>query len=776
MLPSKATWKIIDDPSEGIDTLTIEDILQKLFRQKGIETAEEQARFLHPSLAFIQTAANFAAIERAKRRVEQAIQTAEKILVYGDYDADGVTATTVLVEGLRRLGAQCEFFVPNRFREGYGLNEAIIEEFAAEGFTLIITVDTGIANTKEVEKANELGIDVIITDHHEPQTELPPAYAIIHPALSENYSFKSLAGVGVAFQFVRYLLDEMPEDLLDLVAIGTIADLVPLIGENRIFAYFGLQRLKQTKRIGLRQLFTACGLEDEVTTWDVAFRIAPRINAVGRLEDANTVVDLLLTNDAKKAEEIVTYIEVLNDERKKYVDTIVEEASSQIDTNDLFIMLANEAWHEGVLGIAAAKLVKMYHRPVLLLTEGMDRNTWKGSARSIPSYNIFSNGIQIRELFTSFGGHAQAAGVTFPKENFAQIKEHFLQTCQEQLTEADLTPQLTISQKLHINQLTEQLVTAVKQFAPFGYGNEEPLFLLEAIPTQIRQIGQQQAHLKLQFTAGDKIVEAIGFNFGNIAPLLSGRAPVSFVGRLDVNEWNGKRTVQIIIEDIAVKEWQLFDYRGKKDLINLASFILEDQNHVLLTNDKSTLQADTSLANVHIASYEDEPALLPKAHILFIYDLPTSIDSLIEVLKYTRPNAIHVAYHLDESVYLKALPEREHFKWFYGYIKKYQPLSLKTEIPRIIQLTKWSKEAIIFMVKVFQDLQFIHVDEDVISVNEYAKKADLSASRTYQQFLERSKIEQLLYYSTYEELKEWLMQYSLSTNEEENIHGLKTIY
>lgn len=775
MLQSKATWKIIDEMIDEHDQCSIEEIINKLLLQKGIEAAEDREKFLHPSLDFIQPAEKLAHIEKAKNRVERAINDDEYIIVYGDYDADGVTATTVLVEGLRMLGANCQYYIPNRFSDGYGLNEQKISEFANDNVSLIITVDTGIANVEEVKAANELGIDIIITDHHEIQDELPPAFAIIHPALSENYSFKSLAGVGVAFQFVHYLLGELPEDLLDLVAIGTIADLVPLVGENRIFAYAGLKQINKTNRIGLKKIIQSARIDDEITSWDIAFRIAPRINAVGRLEDASIVVQLLLTSDEMEAEEIITYIESLNNKRKQLVDTIVAEAKSRVDEDELFIMLADETWHEGVLGIAASHLVKQFHRPVLLLTKSQKGNTLKGSARSIPAFDLFQSGLEIKHLFTSFGGHSQAAGLSFTAENFDDIKAHFMRACEEQLRADDFKPEIVVSQQLQVGQISEKLVKNVNMLAPFGFGNEEPLFLIEAIPTQVRQIGQNNAHLKLQFYHDENMIEAIGFHFGKLAPLISKQAKVSFVGSLAINEWNGNRTVQIVIEDIAVKEWQLFDFRGKKRVLSIDSFIQADQNHVLVCEDESDVVNYSVFNNLHITTYEKDPTLLPKANILFIYDLPKKLDALINVIKYTKPNAIHVSYDVKDSTFLIQLPNRDQFKSLYGYIKKFEPIYLTSDLPKIIQLTKLPKEVIIFMIKVFRDLQFIKVDEQLITINDHAQKTDLTESRTYQNLLELRKIEKILYYSSYEELKHWLQNHAL-TFEEEKVHGFKTTY
>src|SRR5690625_28651 len=384
MLKSKANWLFKREQN-----VIHEDIIETLLYDRGITTEAEKELFLHPSLDDMVDASALHNIQKVKDRVTRAIETGEKIAIYGDYDADGVTATALMVKTFERMQADCIFYIPNRFTEGYGMNTAAIDQLHAQGITLVITVDTGIANVAEVSYAKKLGMDVIITDHHEVQEEVPEAYAIIHPKLSNNYPFKQLAGVGVAFQVATYLLGEMPKDLLDLVAIGTIADLVPLIGENRILATKGLERLNETTNIGLRALKERVQLNEVVTARDVGFIIAPRLNAVGRLQDASLAVELLLSDQKEVAMDIATEIEALNVERQQIVAKIVEEAESQVQKEDYFIVLYEQHWHEGVLGICASRLVQKFSRPVMLLTFNEAANEWKGSARSIERLNLF---------------------------------------------------------------------------------------------------------------------------------------------------------------------------------------------------------------------------------------------------------------------------------------------------------------------------------------------------------------------------------------------------
>src|SRR5690625_2537031 len=767
MLKSKANWKW----SESTGTTSI---LESLLTERGLQTDEEKERFLHPQLEHIQSPVALAGIEKAKERIFTAMEREEKVMVYGDYDADGVTSTALLMKAFMELGVRCDYYIPNRFDEGYGLNEQALHSFHEAGYRVVVTVDNGIANVQEAVVAKELGIDLIITDHHEAQETLPDAYAIIHPAFSEDYQFKELAGVGVAFQFAHYLLEYLPTELLDFVAIGTIADLVPLQDENRVFAHFGMQALSETQHIGIQALKDICGITDDVTEKDIGFMLAPRINAVGRLQNAMLAVELLLTDDEDVAKEIAAEVEELNKERQQIVNHIVNEAEKRVDTEDDVIILYDANWHEGVLGIVASRLVRTFDRPVIMLRHKTDTNELKGSARSIPQFNLFENGMKLQHLFTNFGGHSQAAGMTFPFENLSDIKTAFNEQIREQLTSEELRQEIMINQEITMDKMTEGLVGQINDFAPFGMGNKEPVFLLHATPSQIRQIGQQQNHLKLQFKDDHHLIDAIGFRFGHLAPLLSEQTNISIVGTLQINEWNGNKTVQMLIEDIAVDEWQLFDYRGRQQHKFFTPFLSHYENNTMLGNNVQEMKEFIGPSDMKFITYDTDMSLVDKVDILYIYSLPTDITSLESIIQHVEPNSIHISYNVVDSAFFQAMPSREDFKWLYGYAIKHSPIQLKVDLQQITRSKNWSREKVIFMLKVFLDLQFIAINNDVLHVNKQAGKQALTESNTYQQRLHQSDIEQTLYYTTYDEIKQWY--HKLVTvpkrNEEEIVHGL----
>lgn len=771
MLKSKANWQFRKEKETSM-TIDDDEIIEQLFTVRGLVDQEERERFLQPELAHLQSPAKLAHIERLKERIEQAIEETERVIVYGDYDADGVTATTLLVKALRALGVNCEYYIPNRFTEGYGINDKAIELFAEENVGLMITVDTGIANVAEVSYANDLGIDVIITDHHEVQEQLPEAYAIIHPILSPDYNFKLLAGVGIAWQIAHYLLGEKAHEMLDLAAIGTVADLVPLVGENRVLVAEGLKRIAQTKIVGLEKLIETSGIQGEITERDIAFMIGPRLNAVGRLQNATLAVQLLLSEDEEEAQELSEQIETLNKERQQIVQAMAKEADARVDKDDAFIVLADENWHEGVLGIAASRLVNTYHRPVMLLTMNEDGTEWKGSARSVPGFNLFEACMAHKELFSNFGGHSQAAGMSLPLEHLTELTVSLNKTMEAIFEGRIGEQQLFIEHAITLEQMTETFIDQIEQFAPFGMENEQPLFHLEAVPTQIRRIGKDDRHLKLQFRNGDQIVEAIGFGFGKYAPYIARDSAVSLVGELQLNEWNGRVTVQMNIEDMAVNEWQIFDFRGKQHLSNVIPYIHHYDKNILVCNDIDSVKEITHFDHVDVITFDTELDLLKETEVLYIYDLPKELNQLTNILHKTKPKSIHVAYNVENGGLLHTRPNREQFKQVYIYLATFEQVPLKQHYPAMMKQADVRKEQLSFILKVFYDLNFIAVENNVVTLNRDAPKTALTRSETYQKRIEQEEVEALLYYSSLDELKQWLQQQIDKKQEEELSHGL----
>ncbi|WP_188453539.1 single-stranded-DNA-specific exonuclease RecJ [Virgibacillus oceani] len=780
MLQSKATWKfttIQDNINQWTDDTNnnLSPVIKELLLQRGINTAQDANEFLSPSLDNLFTPKGFASIDKAAERVHKAIEHNEKILIYGDYDADGVSSTAVILKALQELGAEVDFYIPNRFTEGYGPNETAFRQAYERGYRLIITVDTGIASVHEANVAKELDIDLIITDHHEPQDTLPDAFAIVHPKCSPDYPFKELAGVGVAFKFAEHLLGYFPEHLLDLAAIGTIADLVPLVSENRILAYYGLRKLTVTNRHGLNALKKLCKIEGNVTEEDVGFLIGPRLNAVGRLQDADLAVQLLLTDDPNEAEELAEMIQDLNKERQKIVADIVKEAEKMVQPieNNGVIIVAKEGWNEGVLGIVASRLVRKYDRPAIVLAVNPENESVKGSARSIPAFDLFKNCMKVRSLFTSFGGHAQAAGMTLPLNNLQRLQDELNIAINDQLTKEDFKQVIEISKTLAIPEMNETLVNEINRLAPFGMANPKPIFHLKETPTDIRQLGNMKKHLKVQFRQDAESVEGIGFGFGSHFDCISQQTPVSLVGELGINEWNGNKKVQIVIQDIKIDEWQLFDYRGKKDL-DILPIVKENEDTLIVCSRVTEIIPKQANHLIYGAGLDT----LSKLNTLFIYDLPDSLTDLKEIIKKTKPSRIYACYHVEDSSYMKVFPTRDDFKWFYALIRTKKIIDLNKEIDIIKDRRAWTQDLILFMSKVFFELEFVTIVNGILKLNPNPAKKDLQESKVFQQRLNQAEIEKTLYYSNYDKLKEWFSTCIdvAEVPKEEPTHGLQKIY
>ncbi|MGJ9457073.1 single-stranded-DNA-specific exonuclease RecJ [Oceanobacillus sp. CF4.6] len=772
MLESKAIWKYTttENKTEVLtdDTLDLSPTVRKLLQQRGITNTEDARKFLSPDIKNLHSPLQIDSIDKASERVHKAIDSNEKILVFGDYDADGVSSTTVLIKALNELGALCDYYIPNRFTEGYGPNESAFKRASENGYSLIITVDTGIASVHEAIIAKQLGIDLIITDHHEPQKELPEAYAILHPKCSPDYPFQELAGVGVAFKFAQALLGYFPKHLLEFAAIGTIADLVPLVDENRILAFYGLHALTISNNPGIKALKRICKIEGNVSEEDVGFLIGPRINAVGRLQDADLAVKLLLTEDAEMAQEIAEEIDAINEQRKKIVNDIVKEAELIVQSSESHgvIIAAKEGWNEGVLGIVASKLVRKYDRPAIVLTIKPETGVVKGSARSIPAFDLFQNCMKIRDLFTHFGGHSQAAGMTFPLENLEIVQNKLDLFIQEELTEADFKQEITISAELALEDISEGLVSEIDKLAPFGMENPKPIIQVKEIPSDARKIGSAKNHLKLQFKKEGFSLDGIAFGMGELYDYISPNTPLTIAGELGINEWNGNRKAQIFIRDMKIEEWQLFDFRGKRKMeIKPAG----NGKDLIISNSDERIHDQ-----IEQVSYNTSMEILDEKNSLYLYDLPVKLESLKRIIQHVKPVNIYVFFHLEDSAYLSAFPSREEFVWFYALCRQRKVMDMKQELTKIMNHKGWSKDKVIFISNVFFELGFVKIENGIIEVQSDPIKKDLQDSKLYQDRLEKAAIEKQLYYSNYQELKKWFtscMDY-LGSPKEEVINGL----
>lgn len=772
MLASQMKWNFTymeDDRKDQVDSEV--NIVEQLLKNRGITGTKETNQFLNPQLTDLHQPHLLNGLVESKQRIEQAIDEGESILVFGDYDADGVTATTILVETLNELGAMCDYYIPNRFTEGYGPNPEAFRQAKNQGFSLVITVDTGIAAFEAADTAKEIGLDLIITDHHEIQEELPTAYAIIHPKLSENYPFKDLAGVGVAFKLAEYLLGYFPTQFLDLVAIGTIADLVPLLSENRILTKYGLDSLTTTERPGLRALKEVASIKGEVDEQDIGFGIGPRLNAAGRLETAYPAVQLLLTRDPEEAQALATEINLINQERQEIVSEIVDEAIEMVnqtqDINHSVIIVAKEGWNEGVLGIVASRLVRIYQRPAICLALKPEDQIAKGSGRSIAAFDLFDSGMKIQDQFIRFGGHAQAIGLTIELDKVDELRTLLNNDAANQLAPEDFKEQLNIELSLDIDQLTLSTVNEINQLAPFGMGNPRPYFYLKGHPQELKQIGAKNNHLKFTLAQDDQKLSAIAFGYGDYSSRISPHDQLEVVGELQINEWNGTRSLQLLVKDFQVQGYQLFDYRGSKFWHNQIQHLF-DQEYLCLQFQNHPIESELEITQFDQLDQNQ----IPEVTDLVLLDLPKDLKQLSQLLSKIKPKNLYACYNLAGQKDWTAFPTRDDFKWFYGFLIKRKAYNHKLEQKQVAGHTGWRVEKIEFIINVFYELKFVKIDNEVVSLNDSVEKRQLTDSTYYQQGLKQKELQEVLYYSNYQQLKSWFISQVEDRVKEEEVNGL----
>lgn len=767
MLQSKTRWMIKECPNNIVEMLAeelnVSPLVARLLVNRGIETAQAAHAFLNKDETGFHDPFLLDSMDLTIARINQGIDRNEKILVYGDYDADGVTSTTVMVRALEEKGAHVNFYIPNRFTEGYGPNEAAFRWAKSEGYSLIITVDTGISALHEAKVARELGIDLIITDHHEISPELPEAYAIIHPRKpGGTYPFGELAGVGVAFKVAHALLGRVPNHLIEFAAIGTIADLVPLHDENRLIASLGVKAIQNTNNPGLRTLLKIAGMEDkQVSEETIGFTIGPRINAVGRLASADPAVELLMTDSIEEAEVIATEIDAMNRERQQLVTQITEEAIREVEANlhpneNKVLVIAKEGWNPGVIGIVASKLVDKYYRPTIILCIDQESGLAKGSARSIEGFNLYENLSSCREILPHFGGHAMAAGMTLKVEDVVLLRNRLNELAGKILTDEDFIPVTKVDLKCSLAEISLETIEEMTRLAPFGAGNPKPTICIEDLSLQqIRKIGSQMNHLKVIFEKDGNVLDGVGFGHGYLSDEISPLSQVSVIGELSINEWNGFRKPQIMVQDVAVDEWQLYDLRGSKDIkkqlqllddnaVSIIAFREETISRLNLLNWKDRIQLVQANNNIVIES-----------RYIVLLDLPYESVMIKKLLRDTIPERIYAVLDHKEDHFFSTLPTREHFKWYYGFLLKQQPFDVKKYADAITSKKGWSKETIHFMTQVFFELEFARIENGVISLLDNPDKKDFTASITYRQKQELLQMETELIYSSYQSLKDW---------------------
>ncbi len=528
-----------------------------LLANRGVASAEQARAYFSPSVEQLHDPFCLPDMDAAVRLVDRAIAERQTVLVHGDYDVDGIAATALLTRFLSKLGVNVRHFIPHRIHDRYGLSQRAIEEAAGEGASLVIAVDCGIRDLAAAARARELGLGAIVLDHHEPGGELPPAGAVVDPKVEHStYPNRELTSSGVALQLARAVAGarDIPDGyvlraFLDLAALGTVADVAELIGENRALVTLGLRHLAQTKKLGLRTLMSLCQVNGRPRAADIGFRLAPRMNAPGRLADPNPALQLLLTEDQDEANRAALYLDSLNRQRQGEQSAICDEARAMVERDiDLdrtpVIVLASEGWHVGVVGIAASQVVSMYGRPaVLLAAEG---GSYRGSGRSIPEFHLAGALDRCADLLERHGGHAMAVGAQLPQANLEAFRERLCAVAAEHLDPASLCPSVGIDAEVRLAEVTPELVAELEQMEPFGQGNREPLLAAKDARVVDRTlVGKDAQHLKLWVTDEAHTYECIGFGMARDEELLRGGDRVDLCFAPQMNDFNGYRTLQL---------------------------------------------------------------------------------------------------------------------------------------------------------------------------------------------------------------------------------------
>lgn len=757
MKDNRFNWQVSKLDDVGIDQLASETKLSqtmvKIMVARGFKTGEDILSFIDEDMSIVHDPMLLHDMQKALDRIFVAIESNEKILVYGDYDADGVTSTTIMYETLDQLGANVQYFVPDRFKDGYGPNLKEYQHFINdEGVQLIITVDNGVAGNEAIKFAEDQGTNVIVTDHHEIPEVLPEAYAIIHPRHPEGaYPFGDLSGVGVAFKVATALLEEIPEEFLDLYAIGTTADLVSMTDENRFLVKMGLEMIPNTQRIGLQKLIEISGVDvSHFDEQDIGFTVAPRINAVGRLENASRAVELLTTFDEEEATTIAQEINKINSKRQGLVSDIYTEAEEiALDdehTSRQTLVIAGHDWHQGVLGIVASRIVERTNKPTIVLSDQGGNGIYKGSGRSVAALNLFEAINPIREQCIGFGGHHMAIGVTVEAGQLTTLTDQLEKAGQLANLDFKQQPQLQIDLKVNIEELTEKLVSEMKILGPFGMNNPVPKFELEDVRVkEAKAIGKDGAHLKFTLDDGNQNINAIAFKRGELADVLNNVAnPISLVGTINTNEWRGNVSVQFMTDDIKIDGLQVIDQRTS----NLNKNLFKSDMQYVFFNQK--LMDLIQSQNLNRKFYYYSSSAIEKNDTIVLVDCPDNLAEMAELIKATQPQRIITYFFHNVDFYASGMPSRIEFKQMFGIVKT-QKLT-KTDIMQLGPKLKIDQEKINFMIKVFFELNFVKIENGLLFINAEAEQHQLTEAPAYKKREELIQTQEKLLYSSGDEL------------------------
>lgn len=773
---TKYKWEL---PEESLENTKIVKQLQeaglnyspaflRLCLARGLNTVEkikqatdqEPDLFHNPYLLF--------EMEKAIERIMQAIEQEEAILIYGDYDADGITSTLILLEALQSLGARVDYYLPNRFTDGYGPNLDRYQESIASGTKLIITVDNGVAGHEAINFAQSQEVDVIVTDHHELQATLPPAYAIIHPKHPEgNYPFGELSGAGVALKLVTALLGEIPSEALELAAIGTVADMVSLTDENRTIVISGLKNMQYTQRIGLELLLQDNTVNmNNLTTDTIGFIIGPRLNAIGRLGDPSPALELLVVFDVDEASRHLQFINQENSRRQTIVKEILTDVEKKVQSYSqlpLIIIEEDKNWHPGVLGIVASRIKEKYQRPTILFHYDREKKAYIGSGRSLEAINLFEWLSKHTDLLLYFGGHSQAAGLTVEEDQWSAFKKALQTTAEEYRSIIEEKTKLLIDLQLSTDDINLALIKEFALLGPFGTDNSQPLIALgETFIQNKRLMGTNQEHVKLEVSspASSVSLTTIGFSMASRLSEFKADDQVWLAGKLSINEWRNKQSAQLMIEDLGVEGCQWIDVRASQ----IPSQLAELESSLYLFSSKTNcelyqpqIQPD-SLSMTYSQVLEGKMSVYELRNLV-IMEPPEKIIDFVNIYHHNQAQwqKVYLGSYVQESKYLAGEPGRQDFVLLYKWIQNVNHFPLR-DLPLLAEKLNLALVKIKTMIVVFFEAGFVKIEDGTILPHptEEGEKVDLLKLPALHKYRQSMLAEELFNYQTVDDIRKYI--------------------
>lgn len=740
MPSAKFNWKLIhsNNPERILHVskiLRINPILVKILFQRGYRDLDSIKHFLSPSPEDFHDPFLMHGMKKGVKRIRAAIEHSEKITVYGDYDADGITSTSIMYETLQELGANVNYYIPNRFKDGYGPNPKAYKRIIQSGTKLIITVDNGVAGPKSIGLANQLGCNVIVTDHHSLPSVLPNAYDIIQARYpGGHYPFGDLCGAGVALKIATALTGKIPQDKLDLAAIGTVADMVSLTDENRAIVKFGLKAIRVSLRPGLQTLIKLAGINlSSLNEQNISFGIAPRLNALGRMGDANVGVELLTTLDLERARKLAHFVETQNQKRKRLVNQIsklaVQIAAKPRNQKRRTLMIVGQNWHQGVVGIVASHLVEKFHKPSIVLDYDPKKKEAKGSGRSIKGFDLFGALNKVKDKMVSFGGHSMACGLTVSKSQLANVSKAFEQSGKQQHLGAFSKPVLKIDDILPVNKINSFLYYQLRMLGPFGTDNLQPNFEVRPdLVNDVFQMGKNRQHLRFRMYGQHSKVNVVAFKQGSIASTLK-KMPyeVNVVGSLGLNVWHHHKTYQIVAKDILVRGIHIIDQRCRT--LTLRMF------HVptVYLFFHSRLAEVMSRYVAHGATIKLAKNLSPHDQFdnIILVDCPDNIHQFVNLMKNLRTNQLMLYLYRKHPAFRYGMPNRLQYIKLFKFVCQHRNVDVRHQSKLLAVYLRIPYNLLIFMIKVFYELHFISLKDGIMNVIKHPEKRSIQSAPIY---------------------------------------------